>query len=310
MSKTLPDVCATQPDSEGMVVLAANKQARRILDKGLAENPVKWRDIADTPGTILHSPEYLAIELENSAGLWAMLCTMHHDGLKVMFWCGDCHKYHFMDDEYANALMFDDAPKGKSPRDDSYWYSRRPRNMIAENAAYSLREYGVINILRDVLFCFEGAIPDDDRFASRHLHCDSRKWRALRDRLLALGDLYLDGGTIRSRVIDEALKETAKRRLKNGQKTADRQTNTLNLQETDSLQRQPQPQNNKKESISKDSYYGYGSKESGEEGRGRVISLPTSHNHDSEYSPAHRAVMLTKLSGLADTLRVMPRGRH
>ena len=144
--------------------------------------------------------------------------------------------------------------------------------MLAENAAYSLREYGAVNILRDVLYCFGGAIPDDDRFASRHLHCDTRKWRALRDRLLALGDLYVDGGTIRSRVIDVALQETAKRRLKNRQKTVERQTNTLQLQESGSLQRQRQPQPQKKESI----YGGTLTKEFSDERMEAGVTLPAS----------------------------------
>jgi hypothetical protein len=78
--------------------------------------------------------------------------------------------------------------------------------MIADAEGLDLREYGALTILRDLMFANGGSFPDDGHRISRSLRCDPRGWPKLRERLLSLGKLYLDGDKLRSPYVDKSLK--------------------------------------------------------------------------------------------------------
>jgi hypothetical protein len=64
MSKPMPDAFTKRYGD--VVAVVANKKARRFINKSI-EPPPRWRSIADSPGNVLKSPEYRALEFENPA---------------------------------------------------------------------------------------------------------------------------------------------------------------------------------------------------------------------------------------------------
>ena len=86
------------------------------------------------------------------------------------------------------------------------YHKRWHIDMIADAEGLDLREYGALTILRDLMFANGGSFPDDGHRISRSLRCDPRGWPKLRERLLSLGKLYLDGDKLRSPYVDKSLK--------------------------------------------------------------------------------------------------------
>jgi hypothetical protein len=60
-------------------ILAVNKKARRRLNQAFEGSAPPWFKI--TPGSVLTSPEYRALQIEAGASVWAMLCVLHDSGL-------------------------------------------------------------------------------------------------------------------------------------------------------------------------------------------------------------------------------------
>jgi hypothetical protein len=100
--KPLPDALCQRSD-EGFI-LAANKRARSVLNKGLEKPRPSWRWIARVPDGVMHSPEYRALIVEPGPALCAMLCSLHNAGLQTLYWCDNCQGLHPVDDEQFKVL--------------------------------------------------------------------------------------------------------------------------------------------------------------------------------------------------------------
>jgi hypothetical protein len=100
---SLPDaVCLREED--GGFLFAANKRARRVLNKGFEGRPPLWSRIARTPGNILNSPEYRAIQFDTYSMMCAMLTALHNAGLKSLFYCEGCKGLHPVDADNIEAI--------------------------------------------------------------------------------------------------------------------------------------------------------------------------------------------------------------
>jgi hypothetical protein len=99
----LPDVYVEKTSDNQMVVVVANKKARRLLNKSFDGNPPRWAKMADD--NVLTSPEYRAIEVGGSDCIVAaMVCCVHAAGFRAMFWCEDCRDSHLVDDAMAKTI--------------------------------------------------------------------------------------------------------------------------------------------------------------------------------------------------------------
>jgi hypothetical protein len=102
---SFPDAICIQGD-DGYMKLAANKKARRVLNKCFERPRPTWHGIARTPDSIINSPQYRALEIAAGPCLCAMLCALHAAGLTSMFWCENCEQLHLVNDEMAKELKF------------------------------------------------------------------------------------------------------------------------------------------------------------------------------------------------------------
>ena len=100
MTVILPDLFI-QASGNGYAQIAANKKARRVLNKGFEGGRPSWRKIAKGN---LTSPEYRAIEIDSSPVVAVMLVMVHEAGLAAMFWCENCGRPHSVDEDMAVAL--------------------------------------------------------------------------------------------------------------------------------------------------------------------------------------------------------------
>jgi hypothetical protein len=103
MSKPMPDAFTKRYGD--VVAVVANKKARRFINKSI-EPPPRWRSIADSPGNVLKSPEYRALEFENPPPdmIVAMHCALHGARFRTLYWCENCGRAHPMDDGQVAAF--------------------------------------------------------------------------------------------------------------------------------------------------------------------------------------------------------------
>lgn len=89
------------------------------------------------------------------------------------------------------------------------WYKRDPRAALTGMMELTLEERGAYNTVLDLIYDRDGDLPDDDRFLAGWCKCDLRVWRRIKQRLIGLGKLYVEGGKLRNeradRGVDEAL---------------------------------------------------------------------------------------------------------
>lgn len=76
------------------------------------------------------------------------------------------------------------------------WYKRYPADFIAGTLELSLEEKGAFSIIIDLLHDKGGAMDDDPQWLARVMGCSVRKWKAIREQLLAKGKIYIDEGKI------------------------------------------------------------------------------------------------------------------
>ena len=92
------------------------------------------------------------------------------------------------------------APQGQTKK---LWYYRREMNAaLTGMAGLTLEERGAYNTVLDLIYAHGGAINDDAKFIARNLGCDVRVWKRIRQKLIDLGKLYVDGATLRNHRAD------------------------------------------------------------------------------------------------------------
>ncbi|AUN31964.1 YdaU family protein [Niveispirillum cyanobacteriorum] len=70
------------------------------------------------------------------------------------------------------------------------WYKRNPKDALTGMMKLTLEEKGAYNVVIDLIYLHGGPVDDDEGYIARFCGCSVRKWRALRDQLLAAGRLY------------------------------------------------------------------------------------------------------------------------
>lgn len=75
------------------------------------------------------------------------------------------------------------------------WFKQYPSNYLSGVQRLNLEEIGAYSVVLNLIYDRGGYIQDDPRWISRQcgLNCSTRKWNAIRERLLALGKLQVVG---------------------------------------------------------------------------------------------------------------------
>jgi uncharacterized protein YdaU (DUF1376 family) len=78
----------------------------------------------------------------------------------------------------------------------SRWYKRCGADFIHGTMSLSLEEKGAYSLCLDLIYDRGGPIPDDARWLAGVCGVSLRKWAALRDRLISLGKITIEGGLL------------------------------------------------------------------------------------------------------------------
>jgi uncharacterized protein YdaU (DUF1376 family) len=101
------------------------------------------------------------------------------------------------------------------------WYRRYPDNFITGTVALTLEEKGAYSLVLDLIYARGGPIADEPRWIAGVCNCSVRKWKAIRERLLALGKLVsADGELWNEKALEElrAAHKQAEKLAENGSK--------------------------------------------------------------------------------------------
>lgn len=90
------------------------------------------------------------------------------------------------------------------------WYKRYPSDFIAGTLGMTLEEKGAYSIVLDLIYDRGRPVPDDPRYLAGVCGCSVRKWNALRQRLVDLGKIVCEGGTISNRRAEKEIETAAK----------------------------------------------------------------------------------------------------
>src|SRR5215471_13561718 len=91
---------------------------------------------------------------------------------------------------------------GRLQMGDIKWYKRDPRAALTGMMPLTLEERGAYNTVLDLIYCYDGAIPDDDYFVAGWLRVSRRIWRRIRLSLIEKHKIYVHGGKIRNERAD------------------------------------------------------------------------------------------------------------
>jgi uncharacterized protein YdaU (DUF1376 family) len=89
------------------------------------------------------------------------------------------------------------------------FYKRDPDRALAGMAELSLKQRGAYNGLLDLLYSRDGDVPDDDRRVAKMLSCHWREWATVKQELIALGKVWIEGGRLMAKRVQETLKEAS-----------------------------------------------------------------------------------------------------
>jgi uncharacterized protein YdaU (DUF1376 family) len=89
------------------------------------------------------------------------------------------------------------------------FYKRDPDRALAGMSELTLKQRGAYNSILDLLYARDGDVPDDDARVARMISCHWREWKAVKAELIALGKIWVEGGKIRARRVQETLKEAS-----------------------------------------------------------------------------------------------------
>lgn len=94
---------------------------------------------------------------------------------------------------------------------DIRWYKRDPRAALVGMAGLTLEECGAYNTILDLIYCNDGAVPNDVRWIAGNLRVDIRVAKRLISKLLHAGKLYVHADTIRNLRADDEVREALER---------------------------------------------------------------------------------------------------
>lgn len=76
------------------------------------------------------------------------------------------------------------------------YYKAYPRDFIEGTIGMSFELKGAYRLVLDLIYMQGGMLPDDARYISGLLGCTVRKWNALRDQLIALDKIQVNGASL------------------------------------------------------------------------------------------------------------------
>lgn len=89
------------------------------------------------------------------------------------------------------------------------FYKRDPDRALAGMSELTLKQRGAYNSILDLLYSRDGDVPDDDRRVARMINCHWREWACIKRQLIELGKIWVEGGRLTARRVQETLKEAA-----------------------------------------------------------------------------------------------------
>lgn len=103
------------------------------------------------------------------------------------------------------------------------WYRRNGAKFIQKTIGMTLEEKGAYSLCLDLIYTHDGAIDDDEKFLAGVCGVTTRKWRALRQRLIDLGKLVLRDGKLTNERADQEFAEIS---AKAGRKAVENSSET------------------------------------------------------------------------------------
>ena len=94
------------------------------------------------------------------------------------------------------------------------WYKRDPRAALIGMMEMSLAERGAYTTVLDLIYIYDGALPDNPEMIARYLRVSLKAWASIRGRLISAGKLYVHGGCLHNERADFEV-EKALKRIKN-----------------------------------------------------------------------------------------------
>ncbi len=90
------------------------------------------------------------------------------------------------------------------------FYKRDPDRALAGMAELTLKQRGAYNSIIDLLYSRDGDVPDDDARVSRMIACHWREWVAVKKDLIALGKIWVEGGKLHAKRVQETIKDASR----------------------------------------------------------------------------------------------------
>lgn len=100
------------------------------------------------------------------------------------------------------------------------YYKAYPRDFIEGTIGMPFEVKGAYRLVLDLIYMQGGNLPDDNRYISGLLGCTIRKWKALREELIAYGKLQVNGGFLTNYRAVSELKILAKLQENNRENAA------------------------------------------------------------------------------------------
>ena len=89
------------------------------------------------------------------------------------------------------------------------FYKRDPDRALSGMAEMTLEQRGAYNSILDLLYSRDGDVPDDDRRVARMITCHWREYARVKSELIALGKVWVEGGKLRAKRVQETIKEAS-----------------------------------------------------------------------------------------------------
>jgi uncharacterized protein YdaU (DUF1376 family) len=90
------------------------------------------------------------------------------------------------------------------------FYKRDPDRALSGMMELTLKQRGAYNSIIDLLYSKDGDVPDDDQRVAKMIGCHWREWKAVKGELIALGKVWIEGGKLQAKRVQDTLKEAAR----------------------------------------------------------------------------------------------------
>lgn len=90
------------------------------------------------------------------------------------------------------------------------WHKRYHSDALQGMMPLTLEERGAYQTVLDLIYDRGGPIADNERLLAAYMNCSARKWRAIRDTLIAAGKLVAENGTLSNNRAEFELENDAK----------------------------------------------------------------------------------------------------